>query len=68
MMGHYSPTDTNDGALFFPLTPTMGRVLVASQGNPNGSPWHHSTLVETHCCHCRDESMCLIPFAATMAL
>ncbi|CAI9540181.1 unnamed protein product [Staurois parvus] len=24
MMGHYSPTDTNDGALFLPLTPTMG--------------------------------------------
>ncbi|CAI9608720.1 unnamed protein product [Staurois parvus] len=22
MMGHYSSTDTNDGALFLPLTPT----------------------------------------------
>ncbi|CAI9569616.1 unnamed protein product, partial [Staurois parvus] len=24
MMGHYSSTDTNDGALFLPPTPTVG--------------------------------------------
>ncbi|CAI9548464.1 unnamed protein product, partial [Staurois parvus] len=29
MMGHYSPpTDTNDGALFLPLTPMMGQLFL----------------------------------------
>ncbi|CAI9620392.1 unnamed protein product [Staurois parvus] len=28
MMGHYSSTDTNDGALFLPLTPMMGHYFL----------------------------------------
>ncbi|CAI9577573.1 unnamed protein product [Staurois parvus] len=37
-MGHYSsPTDTNDGALFLPLTPMMGHLPTEMMGHYDGA-------------------------------